>query len=235
MHRNNLSISLNVRPNHDRSSMWSEFKFRGHQLLMLLGHRPSISSILRSYIIPEYHQHIFSRKWYPSTKPLPDLATITKSFPSIPSTSAYVIASSGQVTTVFEKDRVTSDIRSSGSFIVTTNHDNVAKPNPDDLGKQSSVTDASQVQHGMKALMEMIADSTERQTLLEKKWSKAERAFKKNQPGTSTEEMYVTQNELSTWLQDYPITNESTHFACIMDPSRGEVVWLRRWKEMECD
>src|SRR5215472_7526727 len=101
-HRNNLSVSVNVRPIHDRSSMWSEFKFRGHQLLMLLGHRPSISSMLRSYILPQYHQPFFSRKWYPSANPLPDLAAITKILPSTPSTSAYITASSGQVTTVFE-------------------------------------------------------------------------------------------------------------------------------------
>jgi len=215
--------------------MWSEIKFRGHQLLMLLGHRPSVSSMLRSYIIPQYRRHIFSRKWYPSTKPLPDLAAITKKFPSIPSTAAYIIASSSQLTTVFEKDRVTSGIRSSRSFIVATNHDNVAESNPNDLCKDFPVADSQHVQRGMEALMDMIADSTERQTLMEKKWHKAKRAFKKTNPGTRTEEMYVTQNELSTWLQDYPITNESTHFACIMDPERGEVVWLRRWKGLVCD
>jgi hypothetical protein len=215
--------------------MWSEFKFRGHQLLMLLGRRPSISSVLRSYILPEYHQHFFSRKWYPSTKRLPDLAAITKILPSTPSTAAYIIASSGQVTTVFEKDRVTSGIRSSRSFITATNHDNVMEPNPVDLGKESAVAGTPQVQVGMEALMELIADSTERQTLMEKKWHKAKEAFTKSHPGTSTEEMYVTQNELSVWLQDYPVTNELTHFACIMDPERGEVVWLRRWKEVVWD
>jgi hypothetical protein len=191
--------------------------------------------MLRSYIIPEYRQHIFSRKWYPSTKLLPDLATITKIFPSIPSTAAYIIASSSQLTTVFEKDRVTSGTRSSRSFIVVTNHDNITKTNPNDLSKESPVADALQVQHGMEAFMDLIADSTERQTLLEKKWSKAKQAFKKTYPGTSTEDMYVTQNELSTWLQVYPIMNESTHFACIMDPERGEVVWLKRWKEIDSD
>jgi hypothetical protein len=215
--------------------MWSELKFRGHQLLMLLGYRPSISSMLRSYIIPEYRQHFFSRKWYPSTKPLPDLTAITNILPSTPSTAAYVIASSGQVTSVFEKDRVTSGIRSSRSFIVVTNHDNLTEPNPNDHGKESAVADTSQVQLGMEALADLIADSTERQTLMEEKWHKAKQAFKKTHPKTGTEETYVTQDELSTWLQDYPVTNESTHFACIMDPERGEVVWLRRWKEIVCD
>lgn len=215
--------------------MWSELKYRGHQLLMLLGHRPSFSSILRSYIIPEYRQHIFSRKWYPSTKPLPDLEAITKFLPSTSSTAAYVIASSSQLTTVFEKDRVTSGSRSSRSFIVATNHDNISEANSNEAGKEPPVADASKVQHGMEALMDLIADSTERQNLMEEKWNKAKRDFKKTHSGTGTEEMYVTQNELSTWLQDYPITNEATHFACIMDPERGEVVWLRRWKGIDCD
>ena len=186
--------------------------------------------MLRSYILPEYRQHFFSRKWYPSTKPLPDLAAITKILPSTPSTSAYIIASSGQVTTVFEKDCVTSGIRSSRSFIVATNHDNVDEQISNGIGRESAVPSAPQVQARMEILMNIIAESTERQTLMEKKWHKAKQAFMKSHPGTSTDEMYVTQNELSEWLQDYPITNELTQFACIMDADRGEVVWLRRWK-----
>lgn len=230
--RNNLSVSLNVRPNHDQSSVWSELKFRGHHLLMLLGYRPTLSSILRSYIIPEYHHHFFSGKWYPSAKPLPDLETITKDFPSTPSTAAYIIASSGQVTTVFEKDRVTSNIRSSRSFIVATNHDNIVEPTP---GTEFSKSQTPQARLRMEALMDLIADSTDRQTRLEKRWGKAKRTFKKTHPRTSGEDMYITQKELSTWLQEYPTTNESTHFACIMDPERGEMVWLRRWKDFVYD
>ena len=30
-------------------------------------------------------------------------------------------------------------------------------------------------------------------------------------------------------VQMYPTTNEETHFACVMDPKEGRVVWCRRW------
>ena len=32
-------------------------------------------------------------------------------------------------------------------------------------------------------------------------------------------------------VQKYPTTNECSHFACVMDPGQGTVLWCRRWIE----
>ena len=36
-------------------------------------------------------------------------------------------------------------------------------------------------------------------------------------------------------VQKYPTVNECTHFACVMDPVEGRVVWCRRWMEPVTD
>jgi hypothetical protein len=37
--------------------------------------------------------------------------------------------------------------------------------------------------------------------------------------------------EAVQWLSMYPVTNETTHFATVMDPLEGKVVWIRRYLE----
>lgn len=36
---------------------------------------------------------------------------------------------------------------------------------------------------------------------------------------------------VTEWINGYPVTNEMTHFAAIMDPTLGQVAWLRRYLE----
>lgn len=38
-------------------------------------------------------------------------------------------------------------------------------------------------------------------------------------------------SEVTEWINGYPVTNEMTHFAAIMDPTLGQVAWLRRYLE----
>ncbi|KAM7212935.1 hypothetical protein V8F06_011690 [Rhypophila decipiens] len=54
--RQGLSLSLNHRATHDRSTWWKKFSFRWNQLMVLLGRRPSISSTLR-FILLNGHQY----------------------------------------------------------------------------------------------------------------------------------------------------------------------------------
>ena len=37
----------------------------------------------------------------------------------------------------------------------------------------------------------------------------------------------VAQSTLRTWINEAPITNDCTHFSCIMDPIMGEIRWIR--------
>lgn len=52
--RQGLSVSLNFRPSHnDSDKLWSNMKYGWHLAMVLLGWRPSISTVLRSYLLPE--------------------------------------------------------------------------------------------------------------------------------------------------------------------------------------
>lgn len=243
--RQGLSLSLNFRPNHDSSSPWKELRFRGHQLLMLLGYRPSISSILRSYIIPSTHRNFFTRKVHSTTSSLPSLETLTKEFPSVPSAAAYVIASDGKNTTVFEKDRTTATIRSSPSFIIATNHDESMEPAILERAAQNNSQDHHpEVQPGAAVafelklggssdapdLLDLLYESVDRSSCVAEKW-KAERKFRHRNRGAAGGEAWVRSEKMIQWLQEYPTTNEMTHFACVMDPAQGRILWVRRWLE----
>ena len=41
----------------------------------------------------------------------------------------------------------------------------------------------------------------------------------------------VKKEDFVEWMNTYPITNEETHFATIMDARNGEILWIRRYIE----
>ncbi|KAJ5759737.1 beta subunit of N-acylethanolamine-hydrolyzing acid amidase-domain-containing protein [Penicillium odoratum] len=45
----------------------------------------------------------------------------------------------------------------------------------------------------------------------------------------------VTEIQVLSWLTTFPVLNETTHYATIMDPSRGEVAWVRKYDASEWD
>lgn len=49
--------------------------------------------------------------------------------------------------------------------------------------------------------------------------------------GAVPENVAVTRREVIKWLTADPTTNETTHYAIIMDPSDGKVAWARRYLE----
>ena len=91
-------------------------------------------------------------------------------------------------------------------------------------------------------LLDMLAESLDRAGCMRAKWEEVERRF--GEAGTAAaggeqgagekedrEEPWVDQETVVRWLCEYPTTNEMTHFACVMDPTNGEIVWSRRWEE----
>ena len=115
--RKGLSMSLNFRPNHDRSGRLSNFRFYFHHLLVLLGYRPSISSILRQQLLP------LQTSSHRAKATTPTLESIEQNLPSTSTTAAYLIFSDGERTIIMEKDLHTATVQSSGAFIVAVNHD----------------------------------------------------------------------------------------------------------------
>ena len=115
--RKGLSMSLNFRPNHDRSGRLANFRFYFHHLLVLLGYRPSISSILRQQLLPSQTSS------HGAKVTTPTLESIEQTLPYTSTTAAYLIFSDGDRTITMEKDHHTATVQSSGTFIVALNHD----------------------------------------------------------------------------------------------------------------
>lgn len=114
--RQGLSMSLNFRPNHNRTTGFSNFQFYFHHLLVLLGFRPSISSLLRQILLPSLYSS-------PVVGSPASLDSIERKLPKTKSTAAYLIFSDGNRTITLEKDHMTAVVKSSDSFIVACNHD----------------------------------------------------------------------------------------------------------------
>lgn len=220
--RPGLSMSLNFRPYHnDSHSRLSNLQFQYHRLLVLLGRRPSVSSTLRSILLPpnyaKGHEH------------LDTISSIQKKVPSLPSTAAYLTFSDGDQTLVMEKDRVTAHTSTSSSFIVITNHDASCDDNP------ASVSDSDKAKLAVTGMNELVEESQDRKQCIESKWRKAEAAFRRRRKdanqGSSDTATSVTESQLVKWVEAWPITNESTHYATIMDPMAGDFVYMKRYLE----
>lgn len=212
--RENLSISLNFRPNHNCST----FSLRIHQILVLFGFRPSIVSVLRNnFFIQEGRRRLA----------VEDIArTIVKTYGS----PCYVILSSPSETMVVEKDLLDGKIRSARNFIVHTNHD--IRP-IDPLDNTYSRKEKNTIL-GMEATLE---ESEERRDCIQKKWNslamRQERKMKEE--GEEGGVIAVREKTLQGWVKAYPIMNECTHFGCILDPKMGTIRWLQRGIEEEED
>lgn len=220
--RPGLSMSLNFRPYHnDSHSRISNMQFQYHRLLVLLGRRPSISSTLRSILIP------------PNTRDSDGhvdlMSSIQRRLPSLPSTAAYLTFSDGHRTLVMEKDRVTAHTSSSSSFIAITNHDASSDNNP------AGASDSDRAKLAVTGMNELVEESQDRKECIESKWKKAEAAFRRRRKdanrGEADTAMSVTESQLIRWVEAWPITNECTHYATIMDPLAGDFVYLKRYLE----
>ncbi|KAF2841386.1 hypothetical protein M501DRAFT_1022716 [Patellaria atrata CBS 101060] len=215
--RKGLSISLNFRPNHnDTNSLVANTRFYFNHLLVLLGLRPSISSILRSYILPQYKvvQKAVSKEQ--SMTCSQSLKDILETLPSQHSTAAYLIFCSGENTAVVEKDHITAKVYESSSFIAATNHDA-------ELVTSTDETNPYTPQHDIAGMADLIEDSTQRKACVSEKWQRA-----CQRSGLREGEAAISQKTLVNWVSAYPICNEETHYACIMDPTAGSFVWVRR-------
>lgn len=270
--REGLSASLNFRPVHDTTR---NFAFYANHLFVLLGLRQSISSLVRQCILPPETQD--------GTSMFSTLADITANVPQLATTAAYLIFSDGATTVTMEKDHRTAVVRSSSSFIVTTNHDqgsDSASPKEVADSKRDSHVGLSLVSPDIQTMASLIDDSNERHECMEMKW-KAEVRKQNEQahPALARREIpqtvepsgsrsslrlrkqreakrqeaedderfigdlsmdddsitAITKYQLLHWLATFPVLNESTHYATLMDPSAGKIAWVRRYDPSEWD
>ena len=210
-----MSLSINFRGHHnDSDSKWANVKYYGNHLAVLLGFRPSIAYRLREYLLPT------------SGKTLPDLAEIATKLPSMVTTACYIIACNGDTTTILEKDLTTAHTRSATDFITATNHDHGCENDPSHPYHPSNLK--TQKSTGME---ELISESIDRKECIETKWKETVTRRLLQYPKLKEEEVCATADEVQLWMTSYPTANECTHYAVIMDPKEGDIVWCRRWKK----
>ncbi|KAE8349917.1 beta subunit of N-acylethanolamine-hydrolyzing acid amidase-domain-containing protein [Aspergillus coremiiformis] len=262
--RKGLSVSLNFRPNHDTSTWLRNYRYYGSHLLIVLGFRRSISSMLRKYIVP--------------SDGLSSLPCLSKVWPVVmrtPSTAAYLIFCDGDEVVVIEKDHRTGHVEQHSSFIVATNSDH-ATPSSGEDKPHGDYTGVTGIGTGVAvSTEEFLEDSEKRRAFMQAHWDKKEGQARKATSGPEctystalqdplrrtcasqkqgdessldvvsngaclptpsssplvSSEVTATLDEVTRWTTTYPTANEMTHFAAVMDPAEGRVVWIRRYLE----
>ena len=220
--RQDLSISLNFRGVHNAVTRYEQFRFYVHHVLVLLGVKQSISSLLRSYLVGRRSSRT------------PTLALLASEVPSKHSTAAYLMFSDGKSAVTMEKDYNTAVTRRSECFIVTTNHDLTFSPNAG-MHEDSTRTEVT-------SFADVLSESHSWRSSITKKWDakvrREERRKRKSgsrrkvrEEDTMAVELSVslTTKEIIQWVSAWPTTNESTHFAAVLDPSTGKVLWVERY------
>nr|GAT56615.1 predicted protein [Mycena chlorophos] len=147
--REGLSISLNY-----RIRLWSKsslFSHRFHQFALLMGWRPSISSVLRHLLL--------------SPGPAPSVATLAEILPKAPTTPCYLTFCSQANILILEKDLVTARLRTSASFLAVTNNDEHIEALSADAWRDI-VAKAAPAQDAI------LADSIERKQCMMRLWKK---------------------------------------------------------------
>lgn len=252
--RQGVSMSLNFRPNRvDNGAFWADAKYIWHLLCVLLGWRRSICGTLRGYLLPRLKR----RGWMPfrnaaqdSKVDLLDYARIVREMSGegagsqrpITTTACYLCFSSGQETTVIEKDRISAKARSGEEFIVVTNTDE-SPPSTPAPQQQSSpdgkTTSATAGEPGelqpISGLAEIVAEAQDRQECAFHNWRNLQSSRAREQQlqhiTSDDRKRLASVEDVIQIVQQYPTTNECTHFAAVMDPTEGKVLWCRRWKE----
>jgi len=222
--RKGLSLSLNFRPNHNGNSRLENFRFYFHILLVLLGFRQSISSLLRQCLLSPYNVS--------STSSLQaqTLESIEQTLPSTATTAAYLIFSNGDRTIVMEKDSRTAVIRSADDFITVTNHDVAEEDRP----RSQTVARQDLRTLQIMGMEEIVEESIFRKKDIAQLWEDSlgnSKYPKRISSEGLINRQVLTAVQVGAWLEEYPITNEETHFATVMDPKAGKLVWVRRYTE----
>ncbi|KAJ5251417.1 hypothetical protein N7489_001827 [Penicillium chrysogenum] len=241
--RKDLSVSLNFRAVHDTRR---DVGFYFNYLLVLLGLRQSITSLLRQFVLPM--QGGSTRLSNTST-----LEEILHEVPFLRTTAAYLIFCDGNSIVAMEKDYGTAFWRRSSSFLIKTNHDEDTTSVMDEAIANDRGYTGLRVADGMQSMAEIIEESKARQASMQGKWDRRVRdhgvfqqQLKRRRVKDDTlprsmhlkwkrntkmgwedpeSEVSVTLGTVLGWLCSDPIVNEDTHYAVLMDPVEGRFIY----------
>ncbi|KAJ9149191.1 N-acylsphingosine amidohydrolase [Coniochaeta hoffmannii] len=245
--RKGLSMSLNFRPRHDDSTLWKRIDFRRHQMMVILGMRPSVSSVMRRYLLNQpqgcppqkskgqRHAKDGAEKAADSpTKDSPsgfDIKTILSELSGSPSTSAYLIFCTPHLVLSCEKDNHVAFVRTSANFLTTYNHDAADENDPEALEHLARTQPKVRAKTGMD---EIVGFSTERKRAIDKIYKRVVKRQRRHHhhnepdPGTtpvSLDDVFDLLHDKHRW-----IINDETHYAVVMDPKKGRVLWKRAFE-----
>ena len=211
-------MSLNFRPNHDATTRLANLRFYFHHLMVLFGFRPSISSTLRQCLLPSdgltMHHSVLNKT----------LASVQESLPVLPTTAAYLIFSDGDRTITMEMDHHSAIVRSAEDFIAITNHDEAEELEPETL---KSERNKSHKVLNVAGMTELVEESILRKRHAVRLWETSGMRSSRTRSKASINGF----EEVVKLMNEWPITNEETHYAIVMDPKAGNVVWAKRYLE----
>ncbi|SPJ71920.1 uncharacterized protein FTOL_01648 [Fusarium torulosum] len=234
--RKGLSMSLNFRPHHAQETSWQEFSFRWNQAMVVLGYRQSISSTLRNILLdasPDPDQqprksqetNIISSDSKVSDQYVQNVLT---KLSTSNSTAAYLIFCQPNRTYIVEKDHRSANIRESDTFLTAYNHDVKDEEDPSRLQEAvATLADGEDV----TGMADLVGLSLSRQHHLQGHWRKRVSACRRRYKQRSD---VVTMSDVIGFLEHDEIGNLETHYAVIMDPEEGKVLWRRQY-EVESD
>jgi hypothetical protein len=217
-HRQDLSLSLNFRALLNESTNY--YLYIMHQLSVLLGLRPSIASKLRHLILPPRPKWTWM-SFKTKEKDLPTYTAILQKVPLVPTTACYLTFSDGNEMCVIEKDRITGTCRTSRTFISVTNHD---------VSTDGTIRNTNPATYApnITSREEVLEESYERRDELEKRYQKIYET--RNLDSALGEDGAIDMGDIERLMLQYPTSNGWTHFAAIMDPTVGDISWIRWWK-----
>lgn len=194
-------------------------KNRWHQLLVLLGIRPSIPSRLRDLLL--------------SGSVSPTLAEIRSLMSKSPISPCYLTFCTPEEVMVIEQDLTNPVVETSSSFLAVTNHDRHVESWSQDKWQELLEEDMKSTSIDQLGISGILKDSIERRTCVEQFWGADSTSNVVSSGKKSRSKPHVEIADIQYWMQTYPIRNEATHFSCIMDPSAtgGGVVWVKSYLE----
>ncbi|KAJ6257654.1 hypothetical protein Dda_7441 [Drechslerella dactyloides] len=209
--RQGLSLSLNFRPAASENTRRRTINF--HKILVLLGIRPSVSSQLRNFLF---------------TKPkeeLPTLAQIIHEFPRTPCTPCYVTLCDGDFAAFLEKDITHANVSLSEEFVSGTNHD--VRMEAWKAAEYDAFTKSHPIPEAGGIAVDLLDDSQQRKRCVGRLYAAAASTRASRKAKKKRVEPGIGIKTVVSWCQAWPITNECTHFSCVMDPKPGEFAWMR--------
>ncbi|KAM0407634.1 hypothetical protein ACHAPZ_001106 [Fusarium culmorum] len=233
--RRGLSMSLNFRPCHASDTILQRLSFRLNQAMVVLGQRQSISSALRNILLDESAEA--DVKTEESTRDYADTAEkgvsdeyvqkVLERLSTSESSAAYLILCQPERVFLVEKDNKTATISESDTFLTVCNHDVKHEDDPSLLRQAAAELEEADDALGMA---ELVSLSVDRKKHLEGLWregtSSCQRRYKHQRD-------VVTHRDVIKFLEDDEIRNEETHYAIIMNPKDGKIIWRKKYEAEE--